>query len=125
MTFLLAHCVWKETQNVLEKAGFPCVTLHQLNESNAPDKKVITIAKSQKAILITRDRDFSNLTIYPLGNHKGIVLLRITPQTIENVHKVLLNTLRIISPENLKGNLLIITSITYRFHRHRDTRVRP
>lgn len=119
MTFLLDHCVWKETQNILEKAGFTCVTLQQLNESNAPDKKVLTIAKSHKAILITRDRDFSNLTVYPLGNHKGIILLRVTPQTIENVHKVLLNTLQIIPPENIKGNLLIITSITYRLHRHK------
>ena len=118
--FLLDHCVWKETENVLRKAGFDCVTLKELKQAEVSNGKVIAIAKSRKAVLLTRDRDFSNLTLYPLGTHSGIIVLRITPESMDRVHGVLLAALRSIVPAQLKGNLLIITSTTYRLHKHKE-----
>jgi len=118
--FLLDHCVWKETENVLRKAGFDCVTLKELKQSEAANGKVIAIAKSRRAVLITRDRDFSNLTLYPLGTHSGIIFLRITPDSMDRVHSVLLAALKAIAPAQLRGNLLIITSTTYRLHKYKE-----
>lgn len=89
--FLLDHCVWKETENILRKAGFDCLTLKELKQAEAANGKVIAIAKSRKAVLITRDRDFSNLALYPMGTHGGIIVLRITPESMDRVHKALLN----------------------------------
>ncbi|MBU3959011.1 MAG: DUF5615 family PIN-like protein [Candidatus Omnitrophica bacterium] len=119
MILLVDHCVWKETENVLRRAGFNCISLRELHKTEANDDEIIRIAKDRKAILITRDRDFSNLTLYPLGSHEGIILLRITPKYMEEVHSVLLETLKLITPEDIKGNLLIITSTTYRLHKQR------
>ena len=118
--FLLDHCVWKETENVLRKAGFACVTLKELKQTEAANGKVIAIAKFRKAALITRDRDFSNLTLYPMGTHSGIIVLRITPDSMDRLHGVLLEALKSIPPAQLKGNLLIITSTTYRLHKHKE-----
>lgn len=118
--FLLDHCVWKETENTLRKAGWECVTLKELKQAEADNGKVIAIAKSHKATLLTRDRDFSNLALYPLGTHTGIIVLRITPESMDKVHEVLLGALRSIPPEQLKGNLLIVTGTTYHLHKHKS-----
>ena len=120
MTFLLDHCIWRETENILQEANFTCITLRKLGKSEAANGEVIAITKAQKAILLTRDRDFSNFSLYPPRSHEGIVLLRITPKSMDNVHKVLLEALKTISAEqHLKGNLLVVTSTAYRLHRHK------
>lgn len=117
MTFLLDHCIWKETENILREAGFDCITLRELNKAGAVNGEVIACARSKKAVLITRDRDFTNLTLYPPGSHDGIIFLRITPESKEKVHAVMLEALRNTPPNHFKGNAVIITSIAYRIHR--------
>ena len=117
MTFLLDHCVWRETENTLRKAGLRCITLSKLGKAEAANGEVIKLAKSHKAALITRDRDFANLTIYPLGSHQGIILLRITPETMDSVHKNLLAMLRSLDFDAIQGNLIIVTSTNYRIHK--------
>ena len=119
MNLLLDHCTWKETESILRKSGFVCVTLRELDKSEATNGEVIAIAKTKRAILITRDRDFSNLALYPLGTHEGIIFLRITPKNMDRVHKILLDTLHSIPTNRLTGSLLIITSDTYRLHEHK------
>ncbi|MFZ2603822.1 MAG: DUF5615 family PIN-like protein [Candidatus Omnitrophota bacterium] len=104
----------------MQKAGFACFNLRQIGKTEAADGEVIEIAKSKDAILVTRDRDFADISLYPPGTHRGIILLRITPQNMDTVHKVLLEALRIIPLEYIPGNLLIVTSITYRLHRHKS-----
>lgn len=117
MTFLIDHCVWKETENILRQAGFSCVSLREIGKSEASNGEIIRLAKEKKAILLTRDSDFANPSLYPLGSHEGIILLRISPKTMEQVHDILINILRTLSFEQLHGNLLIITSTTYRLHK--------
>ena len=60
MTFLIDHCVWKETENLLRDAKFPCLTLKELNKAAASNGEVIAVAKQHKATLLTRDRGFGN-----------------------------------------------------------------
>src|SRR3989338_7770404 len=117
MTFLLDHCIWKETEDILRKADYRCLTLQKLDKVEATNVEVIILARQHKAILITRDRDFSDLTIYPPGSHEGIIFLRISPKTMDAVHNILINALHTLSFEQLHKNLLIITSATYRLHK--------
>lgn len=117
MTFLLDHCIWRETENILRKAKFDCITLRELGKAEASNGEVISLAKSKKAILLTRDSDFSNLSLYSPGTHGGIIFLRISPETISQVHDTLMKALRSTSSEELSGNLLIVTNTTYRLHK--------
>jgi predicted nuclease of predicted toxin-antitoxin system len=117
MTFLLDHCVWRETEDTLRRAGFSCIALRELGKTEAANGELIALAKERKAILLTRDRDFSNLSIYPPGSHEGIILLRITPENMDEVHKVLLKALQTVPFTQIHKNLLIITSTNYRIHK--------
>ena len=117
MTFLLDHCVWNETQIVLEKAGFACLTLRQIGDIEASNGALLALARQCKAILVTRDRGFGRLAIYPPGRHYGIILLCIRPETIDAVHAVMLKALATLSFEQCHKNVLIITSASYRIHK--------
>ena len=122
MRLLLDHCVWKQTIQTLAKAGFSCVTLRDLDKTEARNSEVLALARQQSAILITRDRDFTDLSHYPLGTHAGIVWLDITPADMNEVHAVQRHALRTLTADQLAGTLLIVTPTTYRLrHPARST----
>ncbi len=56
---------------------------------SAPDSKILTIAKKQKRILITGDKDFGELVYLRGLTPHGVILLRLRDETPENRIKVL------------------------------------
>ena len=117
MPFLLDHCVWRQTFRALSEAGFSSVTLRELGRTEAKNSEVLALAKERGAIFVTRDRDFTDMSRYPLGTHAGIVWLDITPTTLTQVHQVLCQALKVLAPEQLNGALLTVTHTTYRLRR--------
>lgn len=53
------------------------------------DQIILDYAVSENCVLIARDKDFSNILIYPPSSHLGLIVLKIKPETTVNVHKVL------------------------------------
>ena len=117
MTLLLDHCVWRPTLTCVREAGYRCVTLRELGRAEARNGVVLALAAARHNILLTRDADFTDLQTYPLGRHGGIIFLRITPPTMDAVHRTLLTALRHISTAHLRGGLLIVEPTTYRLRR--------
>ncbi len=117
MRLLLDHCVWKPTLQALTRAGFSCLTLRELGRAEARNSEVIALAHELDCVLITRDRDFTDLAHYPLGTHRGIVWLEITPASMSEVHQALCQALRRFPETDLTGSLLIVTPTTYRLRR--------
>ena len=68
-------------------------------------------------VLVTRDRDFTDLAHYPLNTHAGIIWLDITPATMSDVHTVLCQSLQTFTAEQLHGGLLIVSHATSRLRR--------
>ena len=116
-SLLLDHCVWHPTLDTLRQAGFPCVTLRELGRATARNGQVLALAARRRSVLLTRDADFINTDVYPLGRHAGIIYLRITPSTLDAVHHTLLLALRRFSTRQLRGNLLIVEPTAYRLRR--------
>ena len=117
MTFLLDHCVWKPTAQALKRAGFSLLTLKEIASPETKNGELLKLATQRQSVLITRDGDFTNLAVYPLGSHSGIVWLDITPETMPHVHLVLCQALRSLTPEQLFGSLLIVDPQTFRLRR--------
>jgi len=117
MKSLLDHCVTGKTRVLLEKAGFATIALKELGKASAPDSEVLAIAKSREAILLTCDLEFGNVLIYPPGSHSGIILLRISQATENQVHSLLLKALAEIDPSLLSRSLVVIDKNKYRVRR--------
>lgn len=117
MTFLLDHCVWKPTAHALREAGLSVLILKELASPETKNGDLLRLATQRQAVLITRDADFTNLAVYPLGTHTGIVWLDITPETMTEVHRVLCQALRSVTEEQLRGSLLSVDTVTFRLRR--------
>lgn len=81
---------------------------------SSSDEEVIKLAKSDGRILITLDRHFGNISIFPPSNYCGIVLMRIHPPIIESMFSALTNLFSTISPDDFKGKLFIVNLLGFR-----------
>src|SRR3989338_2544137 len=115
MRLLLDECVSEFTRTVLQEAGHDVVTVKELGRSSAPNGEILTLATAHQCVLVTIDRGLGDLTVFPLGTHHGIIVLKIvTAEEGDSVHRNLCKALGDTSPERLKGALLIVDRNKFR-----------
>ena len=76
--------------------------------SGQTDEEIFKWAQNRKAIIITFDEDFADQRSFPVGNHSGIIRLKIWPTTIEETQNALQRLLNEIAEADLKRSLVII-----------------
>ena len=55
----------------------------------ASDERLLAKAREADRILVTRDKDFGALSFLKESLSAGVILLRLTPMTVEMVHREL------------------------------------
>jgi predicted nuclease of predicted toxin-antitoxin system len=60
----------------LRASGFSVHTVHDEGLVGANDEAIAEIVRREGRVLITLDRDFSDIRAYPPADHAGIVVLR-------------------------------------------------
>ena len=114
MRILTDECVWQCTIDFLRAEGHEITTADEVGLCETEDELILDYAISNNFILITRDMDFSNILIYPPIKHLGLIVLKITPQKIESVHKVLGVALQQFTPESIQRTLIIVDHNKFR-----------
>lgn len=89
MKFLTDENLGRRVPQHLQKAGFDVVP----SKIGITDLEVLERANDEKRILITLDKDFGELVFKKKLIHKGVILLRLRDESIENKQKVLLKEL--------------------------------
>lgn len=79
MRFFADHCFFACGVEFLRRQGYDVIKAIEVGLEEASDKEIIPFCKREKRIILTLDRDFTSLYRFPLGTHKGIVVLRINP----------------------------------------------
>ena len=92
----------------LRKNGFDVKDIKEEKLYGIADKEALEIAKKEDRMVITRDKDFANLLNYSLIKHKGVILLRFTNQSPENVIKLFIPILKQLKESKIKNSLVII-----------------
>lgn len=77
MKFLVDEDISPKTALYLSNLGYDIKHLRDVNLKGCKDEEVMRFAKAENRILITMDADFSNVRVYPPGNHPGIVRIRL------------------------------------------------
>ena len=72
------------------------------------DREVFEWAQSQRAVIVTFDEDFADRRSFPVGEHHGVVRLRVWPTTIEETQAALERLIAEVPESELKGALVII-----------------
>ena len=72
------------------------------------DREIFEWAQSQRAVIVTFDEDFADRRSFPVGEHHGVVRLRVWPTTIEETQAALERLLAEVPEGELKGALVIV-----------------
>ena len=107
--FLADECVYRLTVEKLRSAGYTVVTALELGLGGSDDAIVLKKAIADQYVLPTGDLDFASIRHYPPSEHLGVIVLRISPSTQEQVHALLLSYLENRTPAQLKNRLVIVS----------------
>lgn len=80
------------------------------------DTTVFDVSRSEQRILVTLDRDFSDIRLYPPSSHPGIWVLRPRSQSVRSVIALLTNALAVFESEPAARRLWIIEPRRVRIH---------
>lgn len=79
------------------------------------DDVVIRLARQDRRIIVTHDRDFGNVIRYPIQKHVGVILLRLRKPLPEIVAKTLIFFLSEIPATKFQDRLAIVGENGVRF----------
>ena len=114
MKFFVDECVYAVTTQLLRNQQHDVVTVQDAGLSGKPDEEVLAYAVEHRRVLITIDMDFSNIRRFPPHSYIGIIVLKIRPRIVPEVHAVLEQVLRDLDEAQLSKSLVMIDQSKYR-----------
>jgi predicted nuclease of predicted toxin-antitoxin system len=117
MKLFADECLYYVTVEALRVWGHDVITTQETKLVGQIDEVQLQEAVKQQRVLITNDLDFSNIRRYPPANHCGIIVLKIRPAVLKDVHIVLEKLLQNRSQERLNKTLAIVDRNKYRIRR--------
>jgi len=117
MRFMVDEDMPRSTAKALRNAGFECLDIRDIGLRGARDKAIYQRAQDEDCILITEDLGFSNTLRYPLGSHRGIIIIRLPNEVpTSELNEILINAVKNIL-KDLPGNVIIIEADRIRIRR--------
>ena len=114
MRLLVDQDVYRITVEQLRKWGHDVVTAKEIGLQRATDKDLLRKAIEMNRLFVTRDKDFGALVFLEESLSNGVILLRIAPTTVEDVHHELYRLFKEHNEDELKNLFCVVES-----HRHR------
>jgi predicted nuclease of predicted toxin-antitoxin system len=107
--FLIDEDMPRSTARVLRDAGYEATDVRDIGLMGHKDPVIFARAQAMDATLVTADREFANLLLFPLGSHAGIIVTR-TPNrmSIQQLHEMLLAALENLRGHDLHGTLVVV-----------------
>ena len=121
MKFKLDENFGPTVKGVFDRRGLDCHTVHEEGLSGATDPEVLAAAVAEERILVTLDRDFSNVLIYPPEATAGVAVVHIGKRASRQLLASVLDAFLEACEKNLiKGKLWIVEPGRIREHRFED-----
>ncbi len=116
MKFLLDEDVYAVTIRFLKELGYDVALASQIGVSPTEDSTLLKIAKEQRRIFMTRDRDFGRL-VFVESLSTGVIYLRMLPSTQYAVHQELKGILNSYSEDELNNAFIVVEPGRHRFRK--------
>jgi predicted nuclease of predicted toxin-antitoxin system len=119
MRFIADQDIYKITIDRLREWGHDLITAKDLELQQVLDEDLLKRARGEKRLLLTRDKGFGGLVFLNKEISTGVILLRMTPVSAEEVHHELHRLLEEHGEDELKKVFCVVEP-----HRHRIRRLR-
>ena len=115
LKFLLDENISPKTTLFLRSLGLEVSDVGESGLRGKDDDKIYNYAKENKFILVTYDHEFGYFYI-SRKDLLGLIILRINPQTLEKVHKILERFFELLRGRKIEltGKLIIIENSRFR-----------
>ena len=114
MHLLTDQDVYQVMVGQLREWGHDVMTAKELGMQRASDESLLRKAREANRIFITRAKGFGALTFLKESLSTGVILLRITPITVESVHRELNLLFREHTETKLKNLFCVVEPYRYR-----------
>jgi predicted nuclease of predicted toxin-antitoxin system len=108
MKFKIDENLPGEIAELLCQKGHEAITVVEQNMGGENDRKIASVCRLEKRILITLDTDFSNIRTYPPEKFPGIVVLRLQKQDKSHVLNVFTSLIDLFPKQQIKSHLWIV-----------------
>ena len=107
--FVIDEDVSRSTGKVLKNHGYEVKDIRDYGLRGAEDEEVYQFAQNNQAVLISNDTGFGNILRFPIGSHFGIVIAHFPNEvTTKEINRQLVESIRTLTEDDFKGNLVII-----------------
>ncbi len=107
--FIIDEDMPRSTKNVLIQDGYVAVDVRDIGLRGADDETIFKYAQQHHLTILTEDRGFGNILRFPLGNHQGIIIIRLPNEMpTQQVNSILIKKLKNITDQNISGKVIII-----------------
>ena len=117
MRFFCDQDIYRLTAEFLISLGHDVATAADAGMSQAVDREILRFAAVEGRILITRDKDFGSLVFSQNFSHSGVILLRVTPQTLSDIHTELERLLSLHAEEDIQLSFVVVEKERHRIRR--------
>lgn len=101
----------------LRNEGWDVATVKGIGLRGAKDPVVLNKAQEMAAVLVTRDLGFGDIRRFPPSAYCGVVVLKMTYHTSDEVHAVLRKMLREVKEDEFAGTLFVVDRNKWRKRR--------
>ena len=116
-SFLTDENVPPALAEFLRQKGFDVKEARRVGIPGISDTRIIELAGREERVLVTFDRHFGNLLLYPLDSHYGIIRIRIHPPLLSDIIQSLEHFLLKFDLATIKGTLIVLEKEGYRVRR--------
>lgn len=121
MKFKLDENFGQSVLELFQQRGFDCLTVHDEGLVGAEDPDVLAAAVAEDRVLVTLDRDFTNVLIYPPEATSGVVVVQLGKRLSRTLLNRAIETfLTACAQKLIRGKLWIIEPGRIREHRTDD-----
>lgn len=106
----LDQMIQTRVAHLLRQEEFDVLRASETGQSRADDQEILRFAVSQQRILVTLDEHFGDWVVLPLSTHFGVIRVKVSPTTSDNIVRILLPFLRRISPCQIQNHLVILSA---------------
>ena len=101
----------------LRDRGFDVKEVGEAGTTGASDDAVMALARKEKRVLLTFDKHFANILVYPPNSHHGIIRIRIHPPLIDDIIEALDQLLQKFDLNTIEGSLVVLEREGFRIRR--------
>lgn len=109
--FIADEGISKLTIETVRRLGHKVVTLKDTGMLGSDDPEIFEYAKSKKLTILTIDKDFGELYYFNRAYSTGVIVVRVKPDTAENITEILevFLTSRTLEDVDLANSLVILS----------------